>query len=175
MALRASSANVGASTRRGAARPGALIASTVLLTAVAAVGLSLTALKRTVSVCSLSTTNKHTHNLLFSFPMSLCLISPKFCTTCCSQSCTDPAAQTPFSNSSRLFPLSDLSLTFLTLRICLVLLAGVALPRTRAVASRRAALLVQATAAPARPATPATADVDTTLTPKQLGFTMPGT
>ena len=35
-------------------------------------------------------------------------------------------------------------------------------------------MMVRATAAPARPATPATAEVDTTLTPKQLGFTMPG-
>jgi hypothetical protein len=56
----------------------------------------------------------------------------------------------------------------------LALIAGVALPRSRAVSSRRVALLIQATAAPARPATPATADVDTTLSPKQLGFTMPG-
>lgn len=53
--------------------------------------------------------------------------------------------------------------------------AGLVLPSSRATNSRRVALLVQATSAPARPATPTTkADVDTTLTPKQLGFTMPG-
>ena len=52
--------------------------------------------------------------------------------------------------------------------------AGVALPASRAVTRRHVALLVRATAAPARPATPATAEVDTSLTPKQLGLTMPG-
>ena len=35
-------------------------------------------------------------------------------------------------------------------------------------------MMLRAVAAPARPATPATSEVDTTLTPKQLGFTMPG-
>lgn len=71
-----------------------------------------------------------------------------------------------------------------TLSYCCLLLRYVVLPlpaaaallprSNRNVARARVSLLVQATAAPARPATPATADVDTTLTPKQLGFTMPG-
>ena len=59
--------------------------------------------------------------------------------------------------------------------VCFVLpvcCAGAVLPRN--LARARASLIVQATAAPARPASPATADVDTTLTPKALGFTMPG-
>lgn len=56
----------------------------------------------------------------------------------------------------------------------LCLCTAVALSASRGVARQRVALLVRATAAPARPATPATAEVDTSLTPKQLGFTMPG-
>ena len=41
-------------------------------------------------------------------------------------------------------------------------------------AVRRVAVLVRATAAPAQPAAANTSKVDTSLTPKQLGFTMPG-
>jgi hypothetical protein len=46
--------------------------------------------------------------------------------------------------------------------------------RTAAPASRRVALLVRATAAPPKPQAAATSKVDTTLTPKAQGFTMPG-
>eukprot|EP00775_Hariotina_reticulata_P010757 gene10757-10913_t len=40
--------------------------------------------------------------------------------------------------------------------------------------ARRLAVLVRSTAAPAQPAAASTSKVDTSLTPKQLGFTMPG-
>jgi hypothetical protein len=52
--------------------------------------------------------------------------------------------------------------------------AAVALPCSRSLLRSGVSLRVQAAAAPARPATPATSDVDTAMTPKQLGFTMPG-
>lgn len=42
------------------------------------------------------------------------------------------------------------------------------------VRSRVALLSVRATAAPAKPAASGSSKVDTSLTPKQLGFTMPG-
>jgi hypothetical protein len=40
--------------------------------------------------------------------------------------------------------------------------------------SRRVALLVRATAAPAKPQVASSSKVDTSLTPKAQGFTMPG-
>lgn len=48
--------------------------------------------------------------------------------------------------------------------------AGLSAPAVRS----RVALVVRATAAPAKPAATASSKVDTSLTPKALGFTMPG-
>lgn len=54
------------------------------------------------------------------------------------------------------------------------LLAATARPVGTPVRGRVALLSVRATAAPAKPAASGSSKVDTSLTPKKLGFTMPG-